>query len=109
MEYVEFGRTGLRVSRLAFGTGTNGGGHSSDQTRLGSDALTDLLRLAHDHGVTFFDRAYAREIAGIENTVSVAVAGLDGDFAQLVREDPTRLVRVDVIRHLEVAAEVVGK
>lgn len=57
MEYVDFGRTGLKVSRLAVGTGTHGGGHSSDQTRLGVEGLSDLLHLAYDQGVTFVDAA----------------------------------------------------
>ena len=57
MLHVDFGGTGLKVSRLAVGTGTHGGGHSSDQTRLGVDALADLLRLAYDQGVNFVDAA----------------------------------------------------
>jgi len=57
MEYIEFGRTGLQVSRLCVGTGTHGWGHHSEQTALGVEGLAGLLRLAYDNGVTFWDAA----------------------------------------------------
>jgi aryl-alcohol dehydrogenase-like predicted oxidoreductase len=59
MDYVDFGKTGLRVSRLSFGTGTNGVGGRSEQSDLGVDELARLLRLAYDRGVTFWDAADA--------------------------------------------------
>lgn len=59
MDMVEFGRTGLRVSRLAVGTGTNGFGGRSQQTALGLDGLSSLLRRACDLGVNFWDLADA--------------------------------------------------
>jgi aryl-alcohol dehydrogenase-like predicted oxidoreductase len=57
METVSLGRTGLRVSRLALGTGTHGWAHRSEQTSLGLDGLANLLRLAYDQGVRFWDSA----------------------------------------------------
>ena len=46
------------VSRLAQGSGTNGVGGSSDQTRkLGVQGLADLYRACYDHGVTLWDTA----------------------------------------------------
>ncbi len=46
------------VTRLAVGTGTNGVGGSSNQTRkLGLRGLADLLEAACDHGVGFWDSA----------------------------------------------------
>lgn len=57
MDFVDFGETGLRVSRLAFGTGTRGWAGRSEQTDLGVDRLASLLRLAYDHGVNFWDAA----------------------------------------------------
>jgi aryl-alcohol dehydrogenase-like predicted oxidoreductase len=56
---VELGSTGLQVSRLSFGTGSNGWGGRSDQSDLGIDKLADLLRLAYDYGVNFWDTADA--------------------------------------------------
>ena len=57
MEIVNFGNTGLQVSRLSIGTGTNGWGHRSEQTALGLQGLADLLRQGFDLGVNFFDVA----------------------------------------------------
>jgi 1-deoxyxylulose-5-phosphate synthase len=54
---VTLGNTGLRVSRLCIGTGTNGWGGRSNQTRLGFDRLVDLLCCAYDRGITFWDLA----------------------------------------------------
>ena len=55
---VTLGATGLEVSRLAIGTGTNGSGRTSDQTRgLSVDGLAGMLKLGFDHGVTFWDSA----------------------------------------------------
>jgi aryl-alcohol dehydrogenase-like predicted oxidoreductase len=52
---VVLGKTGIRTSRLAMGTGTIGAGGSSNQTRAGQ--LTRLLRTGYDRGLTFFDTA----------------------------------------------------
>jgi aryl-alcohol dehydrogenase-like predicted oxidoreductase len=52
---VVLGKTGIRTSRLAMGTGTVGSGGSSNQTRNGS--LTRLLRAGYDRGLVFFDTA----------------------------------------------------
>lgn len=57
-DVIELGPRKVKVSRLAMGTGTNGGGGSSNQTkRLGLKGLGDLLRAAHDNGVFFWDCA----------------------------------------------------
>jgi len=48
----------VEVSRLAQGSGTNGVGGSSNQTRkLGLKGLADLYHAAYDQGVTFWDSA----------------------------------------------------
>lgn len=57
-DIVTLGTTGIKVSRLAVGTGTNGYNHRSDQTdRLGVKGLADLLRAAYDRGINFWDSA----------------------------------------------------
>jgi aryl-alcohol dehydrogenase-like predicted oxidoreductase len=56
---VELGRTGIRTSRLAMGTGTVGFGHHSNQTALGVKGLSDLLLNGYDHGLRFIDSADA--------------------------------------------------
>ena len=52
---VMLGKTGIRTSRLAMGTGTFGFGGSSNQRRNGG--LVRLLRTGYDRGLTFFDTA----------------------------------------------------
>ena len=74
MQVVDFGRTGLRVARLSIGTGTQGWGGKSDQTALGLKGLADLLRFAHDQGVTFWDVA---DQYGSHPHVKEALQGLD--------------------------------
>jgi 1-deoxyxylulose-5-phosphate synthase len=54
---VTIGKTGIKTSRLAMGTGTSGFGHRSNQNALGVKALSDLLLNGYDHGLTFFDTA----------------------------------------------------
>ncbi|MCC6858411.1 MAG: aldo/keto reductase [Bryobacterales bacterium] len=55
---VSLGPAGVAVTRLAMGTGTNGVGGSSNQTRkLGIAGLGDMLRAGYDQGVTFWDSA----------------------------------------------------
>jgi len=57
MDTVTLGRSGLTVSRLGVGTGTNGWAGRSQQTALGLKGLADLLCEAHSLGVTFWDAA----------------------------------------------------
>jgi aryl-alcohol dehydrogenase-like predicted oxidoreductase len=54
---VTLGKTGIKTSRLAMGTGTVGSGHHSHQTALGMDGLPRLLLNGHDNGLRFFDAA----------------------------------------------------
>lgn len=55
---VPLGNTGIDVSRLAIGTGTNGWAGRSDQTRgLGIKGLARLLQEAYNKGVFFWDSA----------------------------------------------------
>ncbi len=58
-DVVTLGKTGIRTSRLAMGTGTVGSGHHSNQTALGLKGLSDLLLNGYDHGLRFFDSADA--------------------------------------------------
>jgi aryl-alcohol dehydrogenase-like predicted oxidoreductase len=56
-DIVELGKTGIKVSRLAHGTGYNGSRRSSAHTRLGQQAFSALLRHSFDQGVFFIDMA----------------------------------------------------
>lgn len=55
---IKLGNTGLTVSRMAIGTGTNGWGKNSNQSRaLGIKGLSGLLQAGTDLGVIFWDSA----------------------------------------------------
>lgn len=57
-DIVTLGNTGIKVSRLAQGTGTRGYSKSSNQTRkLGIKGVAELLRTGVDQGLTFWDCA----------------------------------------------------
>ena len=54
---VTIGRTSVKTSRLAMGTGTVGSGGHSHQTALGMKGLPELLLNGYDQGLRFFDAA----------------------------------------------------
>lgn len=56
-ELVELGKTGLKVSRIGFGTGMKGWKRESNQTRMGKEKFAALLKAAYDKGVRMFDLA----------------------------------------------------
>ena len=57
-DVIKLGNTGIKVSRLAMGTGTHGVNRSSNQTRkLGVKGLGELLHSAYDQGIFFWDSA----------------------------------------------------
>jgi len=51
-DQVTLGKTGLKLSRLGIGTGTNSG---EVQRSLGHEAFNRLIRYAYDRGVTYID------------------------------------------------------
>ena len=57
VDKVKLGNTGLSVSRLAMGTGSIGGNHQSNQTRLGMKEFVQMAHHAYDRGIHFFDTA----------------------------------------------------
>lgn len=57
IDKVKLGETGLEISRVAFGMGTNGWKHESNQMRIGMDNFLDLVRYGYERGIKFFDTA----------------------------------------------------
>ncbi len=53
-DVITLGRTGIKTSRLAIGTGTEAGG---EQRRLGIDGLVRLFRYGFDHGIRWWETA----------------------------------------------------
>ncbi len=54
VDQVRLGKTGLKLSRLGFGTGSNSG---NVQYQLGKEEFTRLIHYAYDQGITYFDCA----------------------------------------------------
>lgn len=75
-DIVPLGKTGLKVSRLAQGTGFNGSARSSDHTRMGQQAFDRLVRHGMDEGITFLDMA---DLYGTHPFVRQVVKGLPRD------------------------------
>ncbi len=81
METVQLGDSGLELCRYGCGTGTVGGNHESNQTRMGDDSLVELLAYAYERGIRYFDTA---DSYGSHPHVARAMAGLPRDNWQLV-------------------------
>jgi predicted aldo/keto reductase-like oxidoreductase len=73
---VQLGRTGIKASRLAQGTGFNGSARQSDHTRMGYESFERLLRHGMQNGVTFIDMA---DLYGTHPFVQRAVKDLPRD------------------------------
>ncbi|MBN1513309.1 MAG: aldo/keto reductase [Phycisphaerae bacterium] len=75
-DLVTLGRTGIKATRLAHGTGWNGGARSSAHTRLGEKAFTELLRHSLDQGVMYIDTA---DLYGAHPYLGTALKGVSRD------------------------------
>ena len=69
-DQVTLGNTGMKLSRLGFGTGSNNG---RTQTAQGKAAFVDLIHYAYDHGITFIDTAESYVTFGV---IADAIKGL---------------------------------
>ncbi len=56
-DVVMLGSSGIKATRIAQGTGWDGGGRSSAHSRLGEKAFVELIRHGVDEGIAFFDTA----------------------------------------------------
>ncbi len=85
---VVLGKTGIRTSRLAMGTGTIGYNGGSNQTRLGTAPFTQLLLNGyHEHGLRFFDTA---DSYGSHPYVAAAVKQLPRNKVTVMTKTDTR-------------------
>jgi len=73
---VELGTTGIIASRLAMGTGMRGWQRSSDHTKLGQKAFSELLLHGIDLGLNYFDMA---DLYGSHQFVRKTLAGIPRD------------------------------
>ena len=84
-DLVTLGRSGVKVTRLAFGTGSFSGQVQRD---LGQDGFTRLVRYAYDHGIRFFETA--ESYGEMHKMLGVALKGIPRDSYQLMSKVTTR-------------------
>ncbi|MGA2070118.1 MAG: aldo/keto reductase [Sedimentisphaerales bacterium] len=80
-EIVPLGNTGIKVTRVGFGTGMSGGRHSSNQVRLGKEKFEGLLKEAYDRGCRLFDTA---DMYGSHPYIIPALKGVPRDKFTIV-------------------------
>jgi 1-deoxyxylulose-5-phosphate synthase len=78
-DWVTLGNSGVKVTRLAFGTGTFSGRIQRD---LGQEEFTRLVRHAYDRGIRFFETADAYK--GMPQMLATALKGVPRDSYKLM-------------------------
>jgi 1-deoxyxylulose-5-phosphate synthase len=84
-DWVTLGRSGVKVTRLAFGTGSFSGKVQRD---LGQDGFTRLVRYAYDRGIRFFETA--ESYGEMHRMLGVALKGIPRDSYCLMSKITTR-------------------
>lgn len=83
-DWVTLGKTNVKVTRLAFGTGSFSGQVQRD---LGQDGFTRLVRHAHERGVRFFETA--ESYSGMHEMLGIALQGVPRDSYRLMTKVTT--------------------
>jgi 1-deoxyxylulose-5-phosphate synthase len=83
-DWVTLGKTDVKVTRLAFGTGSFSGQVQRD---LGQEQFTRLVRHAHERGVRFFETA--ESYSGMHEMLGVALQGVPRDSYRLMTKVTT--------------------
>ena len=99
-DWVTLGKSGVKVTRLAFGTGSFSG---RVQRELGQDAFTRLVRHAYDQGIRFFETA--ESYGEMHKMLGIALKGIPRDSYRLMSKVTTRpgtdpMEKVDELRKL---------
>jgi len=81
---VTLGKSNIKVTRLAFGTGSHGG---SVQRALGQDGFNELVRHAWDRGIRFFETSDTYD--GMHEMLGIALKGIPRDSYQLMSKITT--------------------
>jgi 1-deoxyxylulose-5-phosphate synthase len=84
-DWVTLGKSGVKVTRLAFGTGTYSG---RVQRELGQDQFNRLVRYAYDHGIRFFETA--ESYGDMHRMLGIALKGIPRDSYRLMSKVTTR-------------------
>ncbi len=93
-DLVTLGKSGVKVTRLAFGTGSHNG---LIQQALGQEGFTRLVRHAYDRGVRFFETA---ESYVTPQMLGIALKGIPRDTYQLMNK-VTTVDGVDPLKKLD--------
>src|SRR5579863_4382248 len=83
-DWVTLGKSGVRVTRLAFGTGSFSGQVQRD---LGQEQFTRLVRYAYDQGIRFFETAEA--YTEMHRMLGVALKGIPRDSYRIMSKVTT--------------------
>jgi 1-deoxyxylulose-5-phosphate synthase len=83
-DWVTLGKTNVKVTRLAFGTGSFSGKVQRD---LGQEQFTRLVRYAHERGVRFFETA--ESYSGMHEMLGIALQGVPRDSYRLMTKFTT--------------------
>src|SRR5437763_12624979 len=84
-DWVTLGKSGVKVTRLAFGTGTMSG---KTQRDLGQEQFTKLVRHAYDRGIRFFETS--ETYGEMHKMLGVALKGIPRDTYRLMSKVTTR-------------------
>lgn len=84
-DLVTLGHTNVKVTRLAFGTGSHSGKVQRD---LGQEEFTRLVRHAYDSGIRFFETA--ESYGDMHRMLGVALKGIPRDTYRLMSKVTTR-------------------
>lgn len=83
-DWITLGKSNVKVTRLAFGTGTMSG---RVQRELGQEQFTSLVRYAYDHGIRFFETA--ESYGDMHRMLGVALKGIPRDSYRLMSKVTT--------------------
>ncbi len=89
IDKVNLGETGMKIPRLAFGTGSFGYVNTSNQHKLGEKKFVELAKYAYSKGLRFFETA---DMYGTHEFVGKALK-------ELPREEVTVLSKVMLYQH----------
>ena len=83
-DWITLGKSGVKVTRLALGTGSMSGQVQRD---LGQEQFTRLVRYAHERGVRFFETA--ESYGGMHEMLGIALQGVPRDSYRLMTKVTT--------------------
>lgn len=99
-DWVTLGDSGIKVTRLAFGTGTNNGRVQRD---LGQAEFNKLVRHAYDQGIRFFE--CSESYPGMHEMLAIALKGIPREEYRLMTkvttgdgQDPAK--KIDALRKI---------